>query len=452
MNVVDKHITVIGGARSGLAAAELAREHGAIPFITDSGMLKSAFKSQVIESGIPYEEGGHSARAKKADFAVISPGVPSDAPLVAELMELGIPVLSEVEFASRFIDAPVIAVTGTNGKTTTTTWLDFIWTTAGRKHVTGGNIGTAFASLVPQVEADTNVILEVSSFQLDHISTFRPHISIILNITPDHLNRYGYNFQFYIDAKMRIAAHQTPSDYFIYTIDDPVTATEAKKISGRKDGPVMLAISTETMVERGAGIKDGIITFNLNGTEEPLMPAGELSLRGAHNLQNGLAAALAARVSEISNEKIRLALSTFKGVEHRLEFVRDLDGVRYINDSKATNVNSVWYALQSFNAPLVLILGGIDKGNDYSEIAELVRKRVRAIVAIGEGKQAVVDQLGSVAHDLTVCETFDEAIAMCRKKAWAGDIVLLSPACASFDMFENYEHRGREFKRIVNSL
>jgi UDP-N-acetylmuramoylalanine--D-glutamate ligase len=308
------------------------------------------------------------------------------------------------------------------------------------------------ASLVKEITPNTDVILEISSFQLDHISTFRPHVSILLNNTPDHLNRYGYKFENYIAAKMRVCENQGPGDYFIYTIDDTVTASEISRIRGRANGPTLLAVSTEGMVERGAGVKDGNITFNLNGTEEMLMPVSELSLPGRHNLQNGLAAALAARVSEISNETIRQALSSFKGVEHRLEFVRELDGIRYVNDSKATNVNSVWYALQSFTDPIVLILGGQDKGNDYSEIAPFVKKHVRAIVAIGEGKQAIVDQLGSVAHDLTVCETFEEAIKTCRSKAFPGDIVLLSPACASFDMFDNYEHRGREFKRIVNAL
>jgi UDP-N-acetylmuramoylalanine--D-glutamate ligase len=452
MNLQGKHITILGAARSGIAAAVLSKKRGAIPFVTDKSAIKPAYKSQLEANGIAFEELEHSERALNADFAVISPGVPSDVPLVLTFKERGIPVLSEVEFASRFITSHVVAITGTNGKTTTTTWTDYIWEKAGRKHVTGGNIGTAFAGLVEAIDAQTDVILEVSSFQLDHISTFKPNVSILLNITPDHLNRYGYKFENYIASKMRICENQTPGDYFIYTIDDPVTAAEAGRLRGRNNGPQLLAISTEGMVERGAGIKDGMITFNLNGTDEPLMYASELSLPGKHNLQNGLAAALAARVSEISNDAIRQALTSFKGVEHRLEFVRELDGVRYVNDSKATNVNSVWYALQSYADPIVLILGGQDKGNDYNEIAEFIRKRVRAVVAIGEGKKAVVEQLGAVAHDLTVCETFEEAIRTCKSKAFPGDVVLLSPACASFDMFDNYEHRGREFKRIVNAL
>jgi UDP-N-acetylmuramoylalanine--D-glutamate ligase len=452
IDVSNKSITVIGAARSGVGAAMMLSQRGAKVFVTEYGDMAETAKKRLVEAGIPFEEGGHTATAEAADMVVISPGVPSDAPIVTHFQEKGIPVWSELEWATKFIDGNITAVTGSNGKTTTTTWLDDIWKRAGKMHVTAGNIGTALSEHVALgVPTWTDIILEVSSFQLDHIEAFRPNVSLILNITPDHLNRYNYQFEKYIESKFRIFENQKADDILIYWADDPVIRAHIPAFL-KADGPQIWTFSSETVVQRGAYVHNGMLMLNLNGQIESLMSIEEISLKGRHNLHNSMAAILAARANEITNEVIRDSMSRFEGVEHRLELVRVLDGVRYINDSKATNVNAVWYALDSIHTPMVLIMGGRDKGNDYSELNDQIRSKVHTIVAIGEGRTAIREQLEGVAINLVEADSMQDAVRIARKSARRGEAVILSPACASFDMFENYEHRGREFKKAVQNL
>jgi UDP-N-acetylmuramoylalanine--D-glutamate ligase len=452
IEVKGKHITVLGAARSGVGAALMLKDRGAQVFVSDSSEIAVTSKERLQAAGIDFEEKGHSDRARKADYVAISPGVPSDCPIVIEFISRNIPVLSELEWASQYLDGKITAITGSNGKTTTTSWVDDIWKKAGRTHVTAGNIGTALSEhIYTGIPSWTDVILEVSSFQLDHIQSFRPKVSMLLNITPDHLNRYQYTFENYIAAKFRIFENQGPDDIFIYWADDPVIRAHIAPFI-RPDGPQIWTFSTETAVSRGAWIQDNHLMITLNGKTDLLMPIDEISLKGRHNLHNSMAAALAARANEISDEVIRESLSQFEGVEHRLELVRVLDGVRYINDSKATNVNALWYALDSIHTPMVVIMGGRDKGNDYSELFGQIREKVHTIIAIGEGKQAIKDQLGGVVINLIEADSMVDAVRAARKVSRRGEVVLLSPACASFDMFENYEHRGREFKKAVHNL
>jgi UDP-N-acetylmuramoylalanine--D-glutamate ligase len=452
IEVRNKSITVIGAARSGIGAALMLADRNANVFVTEYGEMAAIARERLTAAGIPFEENGHSDRAKEADMVVISPGVPSDAPIVVDFLSRGIPVWSELEWSCNFMDGRITAVTGSNGKTTTTTWIDDIWKRAGRTHVTAGNIGTALSEHVYNgVPSWTDVILEVSSFQLDHIETFRPNVALLLNITPDHLNRYQYKFENYIAAKFRMFENQQPDDILIYWADDPVIRAHIPEFM-KPEGPRVWTFSSETAVAQGAWVRDGMLMLTLNGKTEALMSIDEISLKGRHNLHNSMAAALAARANEISNEVIRESLRQFEGVEHRLELVRVLDGVRYVNDSKATNVNAVWYALDSIQTPMVLIMGGRDKGNDYSELFGQIRDKVHTIVAIGEGRDAIKEQLGGVVINLIEAESMQDAVRLSRKSARRGEVVLLSPACASFDMFENYEHRGREFKKAVHNL
>lgn len=452
IDVRNKSITVIGAARSGVGAALMLADRKANVFVTEFGEMAPTARERLQAAGIPFEENGHTDRAKQAEYVVISPGVPSDAPIVVEFLSRGIPVWSELEWSCMYMDGRITAVTGSNGKTTTTTWIDDIWKRAGRTHVTAGNIGTALSEHVYNgVPSWTDVILEVSSFQLDHIETFRPNVALLLNITPDHLNRYQYKFENYIASKFRMFENQQVDDILIYWSDDPVIRAHIAEYF-KPDGPRVWTFSSETAVAQGAWVKDGMLMLTLNGITEELMSIDEISLKGRHNLHNSMAAALAARANDISNDVIRESLRQFEGVEHRLELVRVLDGVRYVNDSKATNVNAVWYALDSIHTPMVLIMGGRDKGNDYSELFAQIREKVHTIVAIGEGRDAIREQLSGVVINLVEAESMTDAVRQARKAARRGEVVLLSPACASFDMFENYEHRGREFKKAVHNL
>jgi UDP-N-acetylmuramoylalanine--D-glutamate ligase len=452
IDVKDKHITIIGAAKSGVAAALLLNERGARVFVSDAGTVSEVTQRMLKDAGIEFEHQGHSDRAKSSDFAVVSPGVPDEAPLVQFFNTPEKGVYSEIEIASWYSDKPIVAVTGSNGKTTVTSWLGHLWKTAGVPADVGGNIGVAYADLVRRGNAIDWSILEVSSFQLDHIHAFKPQISLLLNITPDHLNRYQYNFENYAKSKMRIGMNQTGQDVFIYWNEDPVVQRLIPTHFNRDDKPRLWAFSSTSEVSEGIFVRDNKIYFNTDNHEEYLMHIEEIGLKGRHNLHNGLATALAARAAEIRIDSIRESLMGFEGVEHRLEFVRELDGVRFVNDSKATNVNAVWYALESMKVPVVLILGGRDKGNDYSELVEQVHQKVHTIVAIGEGKKAVIDQLGEHVPYLIEANSMEEAVRSAKKSAKRGETVLLSPACASFDMFENYEHRGSEFKKFVNQL
>jgi UDP-N-acetylmuramoylalanine--D-glutamate ligase len=445
-------VVVVGAAKSGVAAARLLARKGAHVFLTDSGDLSAHAREALGAANVPFEEGGHSQAARSGDWLVVSPGVPTEAPLVQDYLRSGRAVLSEIEVGSWYEQGRILAVTGSNGKTTTTSWLDHVWTTAGAPHLLGGNIGIAYCDIVEGSSPGTTSILEVSSFQLDHIDTFRPSVGILLNITPDHLNRYQYQFERYVAAKMRMQENLREGDVFIYWQEDPVVAPLVADLRKRPGAPRFMAFSDQSRPEEGVYVRDGQITFHIENREESLMLVEDVGLRGRHNLHNGLATALAARVSEIRNEFIRDSLMRFEGVEHRLETVRILDGVTWINDSKATNVNAVWYALESMRTPTVVIMGGRDKGNDYAELAGVVKAKVHTIIAIGEGAAAVEAQLGAHVPTLTHAESMDDAVRKARKAAKRGETVLLSPACASFDMFESYEHRGREFKKSVNQL
>lgn len=451
-HVTGKHIVVAGAARSGVAAAVLLKQNDAKVFVTDAGPIADHIKKRLNEGNIPFEENGHTDRATKGDFLVISPGVPSDCSIANAYKENGRQIYSELETASWFNTSRMIAVTGSNGKTTVVNWLNDIWENAGYPHHIAGNIGTAFCDVVAIATSDSDILLEVSSFQLDHIDTFRPKVSMILNITPDHLNRYENSFEKYATSKFRITENQTADDWFIYDADDPTLTNFSKTLSKRDSSPRQLAFSITHEVEEGMYLDDGKLILTLNQKKETLMEMDEVGLPGKHNLKNGMAAALAARACEISNEDIRESIKRFEGVEHRLELVRVLNGVSYINDSKATNINAVWYALNSYDMPIVLILGGRDKGNNYNELNSQLVEKVHTIIAIGEAQEAILCQLDNVVPDIIEADTLEEAVEMSRKRAKRGEIVLLSPACSSFDMFDNYEHRGDVFKEVVNQL
>lgn len=450
MNVVGKHIVVIGAARSGLAVALLLKRKGAEVFITDAGSISNSAKEKLAAHAIDFEESGHTELAEQGEFAVVSPGVPTEAPLVQFYLNEGLQVFSEIEAASWFTDEDIIAITGSNGKTTVTTWLAHIWETAGRDFSMAGNIGFAFSDTVGTTEGAN--ILEVSSFQLDHIHSFHPEISVLLNITPDHLDRYGNHLEAYAASKFRITENQTTEDWFIFNYDDPLIKEHVETLQAQESFPRLWGFSNTEEVPQGAFIRNEHIIFRLNNKEETLMPVYEIGLKGQHNLQNGLAAALAARAAEIKNEAIRESLKTFTGVEHRLEVVREVQGVKYINDSKATNVNAVWFALDSYNVPMTLILGGRDKGNDYSELIDQITEKVHTIIAIGESKEQVKEQLGTIPPLFEMAETMHDAVRLAKKGAKRGEVVLLSPACSSFDMFDSYEHRGKVFKEEVYKI
>ncbi len=452
IDIRNRHITIAGAARSGVAAAILLKNRGAIPFLSDAGPVQPDVADRLNRHGIEFEQNIHSSRAHRSDMLVLSPGVPTDSPLPSAFLKELKGVYSEIELASWFNRSPVIAVTGSNGKTTVVQWMAHLWKTAGKKSILAGNIGYAFSEKVDETSPDIDLILEVSSFQLDHIDSFRPDVAVILNITPDHLDRYGNSFEKYAASKFRITENQTPKDIFIYNADDKMIAAFADKIRKQANGPRLMAFSTLSDVEEGLFVKNGQLLFRINHKEEVLMDVNDIALPGRHNLSNAMATALAARASEIKNEQIRESLMTFEGVEHRLELVRKLKGVKYINDSKATNINAVWFALDSFNVPVVLILGGRDKGNNYLELEDQIREKVHTVIAIGEAREKIRQQLEGVAPGLAEADDMKEAVKLARKVAKRGEVVLLSPACSSFDMFENYEHRGNAFKQAVLEL
>ena len=451
-DVKNRHIVVAGAARSGLAAALLLKEKGAYPFVTDNGAIPEPAKQTFKENDIPFEEKQHSEKAFGGDFLVVSPGVPTNTPVVQHYLQHEKSVFSEVECASWFCRSPIFAVTGSNGKTTVANWMAHTWKAAGRKHILSGNIGTAFSEKISSTHADTDALLEVSSFQLDHIDSFQPQVSIILNITPDHLDRYNHDFDQYAASKLSITSNQESGNTFIYNGDDPLLANHAEGLSEKENAPELWEFSSKHEVMKGAFIRDGNIILKLNNEEEQLMQIGEIHLQGRHNIQNGMATALAARASEIKNDLIRETLRSFEGVAHRMEPVRAYKGVRYVNDSKATNINAVWFALDSFKMPMVLILGGRDKGNDYSLLAEQIRDKVHTIIAIGEAANRIKEQLSDTAPHLKMADSLKDAVKQARNAAKRGEIVLLSPACSSYDMFENYEDRGNQFKQAVLDL
>lgn len=447
-----KNVTVVGAARSGVAAARLLHAQGARVFVTDSGQIEPAFRRALRAEGIAFEEGGHSDRAARADFLATSPGVPSSIPLLRQAFAAGAPVYSEIEVASWFCRAPVIAVTGTNGKTTTVLLLGHLFRQAGKKVFVGGNTGYPFSNFAEAAGPSDLVALEVSSFQLDHIATFRPWIAVMLNLAPDHMDRYDQDFDAYARSKFRITENQGPGDWFVCNRDDGEVRARASALrAAREKEPALLEYSRMGAVAEGAFAQDGEIALRITD-EKILMRSDELSLTGPHNLHNALAATVAARVAGLSPAVLREGLRTFAGVPHRMELIRETGGVRYVNDSKATNVHAVRYALESMDVPVVLIAGGRDKGNDYAPLKQLVKQKVRAVVAVGESAGKVVRELGSEAAFAMVAGSFEEAVRRARLCAKVGDVVLLSPACASFDMFRNYEERGDAFRHLVNAL
>ncbi len=447
----NKRFSILGAARSGLAVAALLKEHGASVFVSDKAPADKMQQAvaELERMGVPYELGSNTGRVLDADVLVLSPGVPSSAPLVRGALEKGVRVVSELEVASWFCEAPMVAVTGTNGKTTTTTLIGEIFADAGRPAIVAGNIGTAFSLEVSKAGEDSVAILEVSSFQLDYIASFRPRVSIILNITPDHLDRYEHSFEKYIASKCRIFENQREGDILIYNWDDDVTRREVERLA--HPGITRLPFSIIRPLEAGAWVEAGNLMTTVYGKRSAVIPVMRIGIKGGHNRYNSMAATLAAQAMGVPADTIASTLMSFQGVEHRLEFVRELDGVKYVNDSKATNVDSVWYALQSFDTPIVIMLGGRDKGNEYSRLRDLMKQHVRAVVAIGESADKVVQAFGA---EFTVrkAATMEEAVNAGTELARPGDVVLLSPACASFDWFENYEHRGRVFKDIVKNL
>jgi UDP-N-acetylmuramoylalanine--D-glutamate ligase len=454
--VRTKRGTVVGGARSGRAVAQLLAEAGSEVFLTEHGPPPEGTVPVLNECGIDFEFDGHTVRALDADFFVLSPGVPTQSNIVQQALRAGIDVYSEIEVASWFCEAPIVAITGTNGKTTTTSLTGHVFRTAfadtpGREAIVAGNIGYPFSDYVLETEPTDVVVLEVSSFQLDHVETFRPRVSVLLNITPDHLGRYDHDFEAYAQAKHNIFRNQGEGDVVVYNRDDD-DVRDAAEEAAAEQGVRPMAITREGVPAAGAGFRDGRIVLRTDDEDDSLMPQDELALRGRHNMYNSLAAAVSARVMEVENDVIRESLSGFEGVPHRLEEVRTVDGVLYVNDSKATNVNAVWYALESFDRPVVLIAGGQDKGNDYSDLKPLVRDRVRAVVALGESADKVARELGPEAVECTRAQTMEAALSRAQRYAQPGDAVLLSPACASFDMYENYEERGTLFRRLVKTL
>lgn len=448
MNLEKKKITVLGAMKSGVASAVLIKNNGGIPFVSDSGSSPKLLESvkALEEAKIEFETGSHSDRVFDCELIVVSPGVPSDADVIIKAKEKGITVISELEFASRFCKGTIIAITGTNGKTTTTTLTGYLFNHCGLKTYLAGNIGYAFAGIAPDVKENEFVALETSSFQLDHIAGFKPKISAILNITPDHLNRYDNKYENYINAKYKIFENQDENDYLILNADSEYTAKENLGIKAK-----IIYFSLTKEFDNGVFRKGDEIIYKENGKVKFTCAVTDLNLRGEHNMANCMAVIAFAKLCGAENSKIIEALRSFQGVEHRLEFVREIEGVKYINDSKATNVDSVWYALRSFNEPLFLILGGLDKGNDYNQIKDLVLDKVEKIYAIGKSAEKVFNFFHSDIK-VEIKPTLEECVVSANLEAREGDVVLLSPACASFDMFNSYEHRGQVFKEAVNKL
>lgn len=441
-------MVILGGGESGVGAAILGKTKGMEVFLSDAGALKPHYRTQLEEEGIPFEEGGHTeAKILDADLVVKSPGIPPYAPLVKKLADKGVPILSEIEFAGRYTDARMICITGSNGKTTTTLLTYHILKSAGLNVGLAGNVGKSMALQVAREHHDYYVI-ELSSFQLENMYDFKAGIAVITNITPDHLDRYDHKMENYVAAKFRILQNQGPEDYFIYWQNDPIIKEQIKHLQIEA---VKMPFSEFRQEDTKAYVDNGIVRFD-TPMEVWDIPRDKLSLTGLHNLYNSMAAGLSASILNIKKDTIRHALEDFEAVEHRLEYVTTVDGVRYINDSKATNVNSTWYALESMTGPTVLILGGKDKGNDYSEIEELVREKVKAIVCMGVDNSKLLDFFEGKVGIIRDTHSLKDAVEACREIAEAGDTVLLSPCCASFDLFKSYEDRGEQFKEEVRAL
>jgi len=448
MDIQGKKISILGAVRSGISSAKLALSQGATPFVSDLSIDPEIINNcnELNDLGIKCEYGSHSDKVFDCDFIITSPGVPKDAKILIDAENKGIKIVSEIEFASWFCKGNIIAITGTNGKTTTTSLCAHVINSSGRICYTAGNIGLPFSDISTKVGKDEYVALEVSSFQLDFIEQFKPKYSVLLNITPDHLDRYENRFDLYIKSKMNLVKNQLQGDIFVYNGDDaniPVGYVNEKT--------QMFPFSIDKSLSNGCFLDDDCLVYSNRGTFSDICTISDLSLKGEHNMQNSLAVINVAMNIGIHPEQIKNALSNFEGVEHRLEFVKEVNGITFINDSKATNVDSLWYALRSFNDPIILILGGKDKGNDYNQVRDEVKKRVKLIYAIGSSGNKIYDFFKNYVR-VEIVESFEIIKKNILHEASLGDIVLLSPACASFDMFKNYEDRGVQFKELVNRL
>ena len=448
-NASIRTLVVLGGGESGVGAAILGKDKGMKVFLSDSGNISQKYRDMLDAEGIEWESGTHSMdKILAADEVVKSPGIPPTVPVVEAIVSKGIPVISEIEFAGRYTDAKMVCITGSNGKTTTTLLTYHILRNAGINVGLAGNVGKSLALQVAREHHDVYVI-ELSSFQLENMYEFKANVAVLLNITPDHLDRYDYKMENYVKAKFRIIQNLTSQDAFIYWQNDPVIEAQMAHIV--TEAQLFPFAEREENGTRAYVDEDDSVVF-LTPETSMRMPRADLSLSGLHNLYNSMAAGLSACLLDIKKEDIRKALSDFQGVEHRLEFVREVGGVRYINDSKATNVNSCWYALESMPENTVLILGGKDKGNDYTEIEPLVKEKVKAIVCMGKDNTKLEQFFEGKVPQLLSVHSLDDAIKACVSVSKPGDTVLLSPCCASFDLFSSYEDRGRQFKDAVNKL
>lgn len=445
---MKKRLVILGGGESGTGAARLAVRKGFDVLVSDKGKIASKYQEVLKSEGIAFEEGGHTLEAiLNADEIVKSPGIPEKSAVLKAIREKGIPVIGELEFAYRYCSGKIIAITGSNGKSTTTKWIYHMLQHAGLDVAMGGNIGMSFAGLLADGSHEWYV-LEVSSFQLDDTVSFRPYIAILLNITPDHLDRYEYKMENYVNSKFLITANQHATDYFIFCADDPVIEEAMNRIHVKAH---QLSFTLTNTPREGAWSNNEHIYFQFNQNTFN-MTISELALQGKHNRYNSMAAAISGQVLDIKKESIRESLMDFTGLEHRLEFVAKVHGISFINDSKATNVNSTWYALESMNDPVIWIAGGVDKGNNYSEILDLVKKKVKAIVCLGADNMKLQEAFSRYVDIMVTTDSMQDAVDMAYRLGSDGDAVLLSPACASFDLFENYEDRGNQFKAIVREL
>ena len=441
-------LVVLGGGESGVGTAILGKKKGYDVFVSDFGKIKESYKEVLIINKIAWEEEQHTEDLiLNADVVMKSPGIPEKSPIVKKLIEAGVKVISEIEFAKPFTEALTVGITGSNGKTTTTMLTYHLLKSAGLNVGLGGNIGKSFAWQVAENKFDA-YILELSSFQLDGIIDYRPDIAIITNISPDHLDRYEYKYHKYIDSKFRITMNQTESDYLIYDADDEASAEWLKNNTTKAK---LIPFSLSKKFDEGASINNNKMEIKIN-QEEFTMETEYIALEGKHNMKNAMAASSVAKLMQIRNATIRESLSNFQGVEHRLEKVLKIQNVQYINDSKATNVNATFFALDSMNVPTVWIVGGVDKGNDYNELMSLVREKVKAIICLGIDNHKIIEAFGNVVDIMVEVNNMSDAVKTAQRLTEKGDAVLLSPACASFDLFENYEDRGKQFKQAVHNL
>ncbi len=443
-----KRLVILGGGESGVGTAILGKKKGYEVFVSDKGSIHKKYKEVLLHHEINFEEQQHTkSLILNADVVMKSPGIPEKVAIVQELLALETPVISEIEFVSQFTNATIVGITGSNGKTTTTMLTNHLMKGAEMQVGMAGNIGDSFALQVAQNDYQ-NYVLELSSFQLDGIENFNPHIAIITNITPDHLDRYEYDFSNYVASKFRITRNQTKDDFLIYDADDQVIV---KWLEEHQTNAKLIPFSIEKELEYGAFLKEDKIITKIK-TEEFRMSISKLTLQGKHNIKNTMAATLASQLLNVRSQSIKESLANFEGAEHRLENVQKVNGVQFINDSKATNINATFYALECMEKPTVWIVGGVDKGNDYEDLMPLVREKVKAIVCLGEDNEKLKRVFSNVVEMMIETAGAEEAVKVAYKLSQRGDAVLLSPACASFDLFENYEDRGRQFKNAVRSL